>query len=139
LTKRLSDIAPVTKFHFSFLSTQWDQMFARLLKFKEETGHCMVPKRYPPEAKLGTWVHTQRMQYRKLTTGINTKKDSETMSDNGADNTSDAGSDKGEDEVLRLTNDRQKRLEAVGFVWSAREGEKGMEQGRITRNSYDDQ
>ena len=35
-----------------YYDKQWDQMFARLLAFKEQTGHCMVPKRYPPDMKL---------------------------------------------------------------------------------------
>jgi hypothetical protein len=45
----------------------------------------------------------------------------------------------GEDVSYRLTDSRRKRLEEIGFVWSARDGEKGTEIGRITRNSYDDQ
>ena len=41
-----------------YYDKQWDQMFGRLLAFKEANGHAMVPKRYPPDLKLGTWVHT---------------------------------------------------------------------------------
>jgi Helicase associated domain len=52
---------------------QWDQMFNRLLAFKEANGNCIVPKRYPPDAKLGTWVHTQRVQYRKMMQCVNDK------------------------------------------------------------------
>ena len=114
-----------------YFDKQWDQMFDRLLKFKEEKGHCMVPKRYPPDIKLGTWVHTQRIQYRKLTTGA-TKKDVQKHTV--------APVQKGGEEVnYRLTEDRRKRLEEVGFAWSVRESENGSEQGRIIRNSYDDQ
>jgi hypothetical protein len=47
--------------------------------------------------------------------------------------------DGGEEVSYRLTDSRRKRLEEIGFVWSARDGEKGTEIGRITRNSYDDQ
>jgi hypothetical protein len=44
------------------------------------------------------------------------------------------------DEVnYRLTDERRRRLESIGFVWNMREGEKATETGRITRNSYDDQ
>ena len=114
-----------------YFDKQWDQMFDRLLKFKEEKGHCMVPKRYPPDIKLGTWVHTQRIQYRKLTTGA-TKKEVQKHTV--------APVQKGGEEVnYRLTEDRRKRLEEVGFAWSVRESENGSGQGRITRNSYDDQ
>jgi hypothetical protein len=45
---------------------QWDFMFNRLLKFREEHGHCLVPKRYAKDQKLGTWVETQRVQYKRL-------------------------------------------------------------------------
>jgi hypothetical protein len=35
-----------------YYDRQWDAMFDKLLKFRDETGHVMVPKRYPPEIKL---------------------------------------------------------------------------------------
>jgi len=115
-----------------YYDKQWDNMFERLLKFKEKSGHCMVPKRYPPDLKLGTWVHTQRIQHRKLMTGV-LRKDSNFAEAIKADPSV-------ADEIsYRLTEDRRKRLEEVGFIWSAREGDKSSEQGRITRNSYDDQ
>jgi hypothetical protein len=88
----------------------------------------------------GTWVHTQRIQYRKLMAG--TKK---TMAEGeGAPTEEELNEMKkdmgGEEEVsYRLTEARRIRLEQVGFIWSAREGEKGTDAGRITRNSYDDQ
>ena len=108
-------------------------MLERLLKFKQDNGHCMVPKRYPPDIKLGTWVHTQRIQYRKIMAG---GKPGAIASDPGSDDFIM----KPEDEAsYRLTEDRRKRLEEVGFVWSARETDRGSEQNRMTRNSYDDQ
>lgn len=112
-----------------YYDKQWDQMFERLLQFKETTGHCMVPKRFPQDVKLGTWVHTQRIQYRKMMTG------------KSSDGNETGGEEpKSEDDVqFRLTEERRKRLEEIGFIWSARENEKGIEQGRIVRNSYDDQ
>lgn len=45
----------------------------------------------------------------------------------------------GDEVSYRLTEERRARLESIGFVWNMREGEKGTETGRITRNSYDDQ
>lgn len=154
-----------------YYDRQWDTMFEKLLQFKKENGHCLVPKRYPPDAKLGTWVHTQRIQFRKLSAG-NDKKD--TASD-GEDDALEAqmkadeqlaqdeadmkdaveslvGSDHGEnralefaerqaaeDQFFRLTEERRRRLDDVGFVWSARDSEKAAEPSRITRNSYDEQ
>ncbi|KAL7572037.1 hypothetical protein ACA910_001690 [Epithemia clementina (nom. ined.)] len=117
-----------------YYDKQWQDMFERLLKFKHENGHCIVPKRYPPDIKLGTWVHTQRIQYRKLGHGPKGK--------DGNASEGEALSDeipKGEEMSYRLTDERRKRLEEVGFVWSARESEaKPDPQQRITRNSYDD-
>jgi hypothetical protein len=133
-----------------YYDKQWDQMFGRLLAFKEANGHCMVPKRYPPDMKLGTWVHTQRIQYRKLMAGKKETLTGEQVSTIIHTPVVGKKEDLTEDEVFamnycedevayRLTEERRKRLEEVGFVWSAREGEKGTEAGRITRNSYDDQ
>jgi hypothetical protein len=45
---------------------QWDAMFARLVQYKEKHGDCLVPKRYADDPKLGTWVETQRVQYKRL-------------------------------------------------------------------------
>eukprot|EP00339_Tiarina_fusa_P008798 CAMPEP_0117025770 /NCGR_PEP_ID=MMETSP0472-20121206/19007_1 /TAXON_ID=693140 ORGANISM="Tiarina fusus, Strain LIS" /NCGR_SAMPLE_ID=MMETSP0472 /ASSEMBLY_ACC=CAM_ASM_000603 /LENGTH=877 /DNA_ID=CAMNT_0004732585 /DNA_START=316 /DNA_END=2949 /DNA_ORIENTATION=- len=118
-----------------YYDKQWDHMFGRLMAFKEANGHCMVPKRYPPDMKLGTWVHTQRIQYRKLVAGV--RKEALTEEE-----VSELKS-YGEEVTYRLTEERRARLARAGFVWSAREGEKGTEAtggvGRITRNSYDDQ
>lgn len=40
-------------------SEHWDSMFERLKAFKAQHGHCLVPKRYAADPKLGTWVETQ--------------------------------------------------------------------------------
>ena len=45
----------------------------------------------------------------------------------------------GDEVSYRLTEERRARLESIGFVWNIREGEKGADANRITRNSYDDQ
>jgi hypothetical protein len=117
-----------------YYDRQWDTMFDKLLKFKEENGSCLVPKRYPPDIKLGTWVHTQRIQYRKYLAGTAC-----TMEEQRED-AEEEGSGKGEEEQhFRLTEDRRQRLDTVGFVWSARDTEKPNEAARIARNSYDDQ
>ena len=114
-----------------FYDKQWDNMFEKLNAFKMDKGHCMVPKRYPVDIKLGTWVHTQRIQYRKLTAG--TKKEALTEEEVTALKSC------GDEINYRLTEERRLRLEGIGFVWSAREGEKAGDKGRTTRNSYDDQ
>jgi hypothetical protein len=118
-----------------YYDRQWDTMFEKLLKFKEETGSCLVPKRYPPDFKLGTWVHTQRIQYRKYLAGTSSSKEGQEE-----DAEEEEESAKGEEEQhFRLTEDRRQRLDDVGFVWSARETEKTSEPAKIPRNSYDNQ
>jgi hypothetical protein len=94
----------------------------------------LVPKRYPPDIKLGTWVHTQRIQYRKLVQGSVKKEEEEELL---AEQALHEGKD--DEHSFRLTEDRRQRLEDAGFVWSARDSEKPTEPSRIARNSYDDQ
>ena len=45
------------------LTTQWELGFADLVKFKAETGHCRVPRRYPPNPRLATWLSVQRREH----------------------------------------------------------------------------
>jgi len=119
-----------------YYDRQWEAVFDKLMKFKEDNGHCLVPKRYPPDPKLGTWVHTQRIQFRKLVQGSSKKDDED---DNLVEESKD-DENKDDEQSYRLTEDRRRRLEEAGFVWSARENEKfAVEPSRITRNSYDDQ
>ena len=40
----------------------WDERFNELTKYKAEQGDCKVPK---SQGSLGTWVDTQRQEYRK--------------------------------------------------------------------------
>ena len=133
-----------------YYDKQWDVMFQRLLQFKQINGNCLVPKRYPPDMKLGTWVHTQRIQYRKLTANSEKAVTEEEVAKLLAGQNNDPTlteeekaaiqSVTGRDEVTtyRLTEARRKRLEEVGFVWCA-QGAKGPDVARIVRNTYDDQ
>jgi hypothetical protein len=38
----------------------WDQQYEKLVEFKHEKGHCMVPQRYEQNKPLGQWVNNQR-------------------------------------------------------------------------------
>lgn len=40
---------------------QWEEMYQRLVRYKEEHGDCLVPRKYERDAKLSTWVETQRV------------------------------------------------------------------------------
>lgn len=71
---------------------KWEVMFQRLLEFQRETGHCLVPNRYKKDHRLGSWVSTQRRQYKAFAAGkINT---------------------------TTLSMDRIRKLESIGFAWS---------------------
>lgn len=101
---------------------QWDSMFLRLKDYKEKNGDCLVPKRCKEDPKLGTWVDTQRVQYKKM----RKKLDKEGMDyvppvpvENTEDEQPDASTRK--PIVGRLTDDRIRRLEGLGFVWSLRD------------------
>ncbi|GKY95090.1 hypothetical protein MPSEU_000473000 [Mayamaea pseudoterrestris] len=114
-----------------YYQRQWDVMFDRLLLFKKQTGHTCVPKRYPPDTKLGTWMHTQRIQWKKQVGKV------DGASSDSADDLNKRSTD--EDMSFRLTDERRRRLEEIGFVWSAREGDSTGDEGRAARNSYDEQ
>ncbi len=53
------------------LERKWQAMFARLLKFKANHGHCLVPNRYTDDHALGAWVSTQRRQVGCSRKGVN--------------------------------------------------------------------
>jgi len=40
-------------------------MFAALVTFKAQHGHCNVPHLYSENPPLGVWVGTQRQDYKK--------------------------------------------------------------------------
>lgn len=69
---------------------RWEQMYQRLLEFKEEHGHVVVPHGYKKDHALALWVSTQRREYNKKSWC-------------------------GEDRSIR--EDRRERLDALGFVW----------------------
>jgi predicted helicase len=45
------------------LESSWDVNFGKLVKFKEEHGHCRVLQRWEGDFKLGIWVSNQRKNY----------------------------------------------------------------------------
>jgi len=79
----------------------WDAMFQRLVAYREKFGDCLVPKRYAEDAKLGTWVETQRVQYKKLERAVDEASGVETVAPN-----------------KRLNQERLERLQSIGFAWS---------------------
>ena len=60
--------------------------------YKATYGNCMVPQRYQANPQLGTWVHTQRRQYKLMSEG---KKSS-------------------------MTKEKADALDSIGFFWAAK-------------------
>jgi len=46
-------------------NVQWDDMFQRLVDYKNEFNSTNVPKRYKADTKLANWVDNQRKRYSK--------------------------------------------------------------------------
>jgi hypothetical protein len=42
---------------------KWNMQYEQLFEFKRKKGHCMVPKRYEQDTRLGHWVGTQRRNH----------------------------------------------------------------------------
>lgn len=47
-------------FDWDPVSTRWEQMFQKLVDFKNENGHLNVPRTTPEYVELGNWLQTQR-------------------------------------------------------------------------------
>jgi hypothetical protein len=119
---------------------QWDFMFDKLQEYKEKFGDCLVPKRYKENSKLGTWVDTQRVQFKKLKKKLASQGKNYEEAQPGEEQGQAAVVE--EEELMeleqqpepvvaagmspkplvgRLTNDRIRRLQNLGFVWSLRD------------------
>ena len=86
--ERLESIA----FQWDPLSAEWDTKFNELVAYKDaHGGSCNVPNRYAENPQLGTWVDTQRTQYKKFQQDPSTSQ---------------------------MTQERIERLESIGFEWN---------------------
>ena len=70
----------------------WNSKFQELMEYKNTYGNCNVPQRYQDNPKLGTWVHTQRRQYKLMIEG---KKSS-------------------------MTQEKIQALDSIGFFWTTK-------------------
>jgi len=71
----------------------WYGRYQQLLQFKEEYGHCNVPTNDEQHRTLSGWVQHQRAEKKKKASG----------------------------KMSKLTEDRETKLEAAGFIWSIKE------------------
>jgi hypothetical protein len=69
----------------------WSVSFQQLCEFKEQFGHCLVPQQYADNPKLGRWVTNQRQSYKLHQEG----------------------------KPSRMTEERVRELESIGFDWGA--------------------
>jgi len=72
---------------------QWNYSFQKLLAFRKQYGHCLVPCEYEKDPSLARWVKRQRYQYYLL---IHGKKSS-------------------------MTKERIEILDDIGFIWQAQD------------------
>lgn len=75
-----------------YQANQWNERYQELLDYKKKYGHCNVPYLWTGNNPLSQWVKRQRHQY-KL---------------------------KNENRHSNLSDERQKILDEVGFVWDSR-------------------
>lgn len=71
----------------------WGERLRELKLFKSCNGHSMVPTHYAANARLGTWVHHQRRQYREYKRGRS----------------------------CHITQERIAALDKIGFIWHPRD------------------
>ena len=67
----------------------WSVRFQQMCEFKAQFGHCVVPREYTANPKLGQWVSIQRTNYRFHHEG----------------------------KPSPMTGERIRELESVGFIW----------------------
>lgn len=84
---------PLLKPNSKVCADKWSKMVEELLKFKGRWGHCLVPNRYEENPQLGSWVSTQRRQYKQFQ----------------------------QDNAPPMTQDRIDFLESIGFVWATKD------------------
>lgn len=70
----------------------WNQRLEDLRVFKEQHGHCFVPREYPENQALAYWCERQRQDYRNISRGKPTK----------------------------MTEERIAILQQVGFQWDGK-------------------
>ena len=86
---------------------QWKQRLKELKTYKKKHGDCLVPARYKHNRKLGKWVYTQRLQYKKWLKG----------------------------ESAFITQERIDQLNEIDFVWDARFERKSNKSNKSNQDS----
>jgi hypothetical protein len=79
-------------FDWGTAASIWSVRIQEMREFKEQFGHCLVPREYAANPKLGRWVSTQRSKYRLHQEG----------------------------KPSCLTTERIREVESIGFDWGTR-------------------
>ena len=58
-------------FTWNLQLASWEDQFQELTQFKKDHGHCDIPR---SNRKLGRWVNTQRLMYRRRAMTAEVKK-----------------------------------------------------------------
>ncbi len=91
LTQQRIDLLNSISFAWNTRSEEmWQTRVGQLREFKRQHNHCMVPRNYPENPQLSTWVATQRKNYNKKQQG----------------------------KPSPLTQERIDQLNSLGFVWN---------------------
>mmetsp|Transcript_2523 Transcript_2523/g.5237 ORF Transcript_2523/g.5237 Transcript_2523/m.5237 type:complete len:994 (-) Transcript_2523:437-3418(-) len=71
--ERLAEIG----FEFDVVREQkkrtWEDNFNKLLEYKRQTGHTVIPTKLKSDMKLGVWANIQRAEYDKMCRGVPSK------------------------------------------------------------------
>lgn len=124
----------------------WDELFNQLVHFNKGYGHCRVPTAYKANRALARWVVQIRASYKKYQSSVGGRKDGgesnkEPSSTQGGEELEAGTNAEGQAEAeaetgtsdenqpshttysphydcLTLNEDRIKRMNELGFVWS---------------------
>jgi hypothetical protein len=115
---------------------QWEDMYHRLVHYKEQHGNCLVPRKYEQDPRLATWVETQRVlwnrDYRRqettspspepLCTPVDQLQEPKQELADSANVAASLNADLSieDTKIKRLTPERKQKLDQLGFVWSLR-------------------
>ena len=91
LENHSEDCSEIDRRFRPYQAGQWSEKFVELCKFKESTGHCLVPHTYQENLALARWVKRQRYQYKLML----------------------------ESKTTTMTPERVNALDEIGFVWDS--------------------
>jgi len=106
--KALDKIGFVWSVNKTVFQSTWMDYFVKLKEFKDRNNHCRVPQNVSENPSLGRWVAAQRRKYKRMKQG-------------------------GEESQHKITNERIRLLNAIGFVWDVSE-----DTGELWMTRYED-